>query len=336
MKAAVIHEHGGPGSIRIESAFPDPTPGPDDVVLRVRATSLNFHDIFTRNGMPGITIPMPCIMGLDFAGEIVALGSRVDGWKIGERVVVDPMDRVNYGGLLGEMWHGGMAEFCRVPACQLVRLPDEVSFESAAVLPVAYATAQRMLFTRGQIKAGEKVLILGASGGVGTACVLLAIMAGAEVTVCASSPEKLEKLGRLGAHHLINYSNVDFVKEVHRIYGKPHRRKYTEGVDVAVNFTGGETWVPALKTLHRNGRVLTCGATAGFAPVEDLRYVWSYELDIRGSNGWMREDIEGLVRSVADRRLVPLIDERFSLEQVNEAFERMEQRRSFGKLVIFP
>jgi alcohol dehydrogenase len=336
MKAAVINAHGGPGTITVDTAFPDPVPGPNDVIMRVRATSLNYHDIFTRSGMPGIKVPMPCIMGIDFAGEIVETGPDVKDWKTGDRVVVDPIDRVNFGGLLGEMWHGGMAEYCRVPVAHLVRMPEAVSFEAASVLPVAYGTARRMLFTRGQVKAGERVLILGASGGVGTACVLLANMVGAEVIACASSPEKLECLGRIGAKHLINYREQDFVKEVYRLFGKPHRRKYTEGVDVVVNYTGGDTWVPALKTLHRGGRILTCGATAGFAPQEDLRYVWSYELDVRGSNGWMREDIESLLEDVAAGRLAPLIEERRTLDEVNDAFRVMEERRVIGKVVITP
>ena len=132
MKAAVILEHGGPGCIAIDNDFPAPTPGPGDVVVKVGATSLNYHDIFTRRGMPGINVPMPCIMGLDFAGEISEIGGDVTDWKVGQRVLVDPVDRVGPGGLIGEMWHGGLAEFCSVPAHHLVALPDNVSFEQAA------------------------------------------------------------------------------------------------------------------------------------------------------------------------------------------------------------
>src|SRR5687768_18383551 len=119
MKAAVIYEHGGPGSITLESDFPDPSPGPDDVVVRVRATSLNYHDLFTRRGMPGIKVPMPCIMGIDFAGDIVETGANVREWTAGERVLIDPVDRVNNGGLIGEMSHGGLAEYCKVPTHHL-------------------------------------------------------------------------------------------------------------------------------------------------------------------------------------------------------------------------
>src|SRR5579863_5675670 len=291
MKAAVIYEHGGPGSIRYETSFPDPRPEPGDVIIRVGATSLNYHDIFTRRGMPGIKVPMPCIMGLDFAGEIVEVGATVQGWKTGDRVLVDTVDRVGPGGLIGEMWHGGLAEFARVPAHHLVRLPTDVTYADAACLPVAYGTALRMMCTIGKVKAGEKVLILGASGGVGTCCVQLAKLAGCEVIACAGSTDKLDRLKALGADVLIDYTKQDFVKAIYEKYGKPHRRKFSDGVDVVVNFTGGDSWVPGLRVLHRQGKVLTCGATAGFDPKEDLRFIWTFELQILGANGWMREEL---------------------------------------------
>ena len=336
MKAAVIHEHGGPGSIGIESNFPDPTPGPEDVVVRVGATSLNYHDIFTRRGMPGIKVPMPAIMGLDFAGEIVEVGAEVSDWRVGERVLIDPADRVGKGGLIGEMWHGGLAELCKVPTHHLVRLPDAVSYEAASCLPVAYGTALRMMYTIGEIQDGDKVLILGASGGVGTCCVQLAKSAGCEVIACASSESKLQRLKDLGADHGINYVEEDFAKWVYANFGKPHRRRFDAGLDVVVNFTGGDTWVPSLKVLHRQGKVLTCGATAGYDPKEDLRYIWSYELKILGANGWVREELERLIDMVAAGTLKPVIDRELPLEEVNEAFRMLEDREVFGKVVLKP
>ena len=259
---------------------------------------MNYHDIFTRRGMPGIKVPMPCIMGIDFAGEIAALGAGVRDWAIGDRVMMDPVDRVGGGGLIGEMRPGGLAEYCAVPTHNLVRLPADVLYELAACLPVAYGTALRMMVTIGQVKAGEKVLILGASGGVGTCCVQLAKLAGAEVIVCASSADKLARLKDLGADHGIDYSKEDFVKWVYsRVSASRIGAAFEGGVDVVVNFTGGDTWVPSLKTLHRQGRILTCGATAGFDPKEDLRFIWTFELNIRGSNGWMREDLTALCRT---------------------------------------
>ena len=336
MRAAVIYEHGGPGSIRYVPDFPDPVPVAGEVVVKVKATALNYHDIFTRRGMPGIKVPMPCIMGIDFAGVISALGPDVSGWAVGDRIMIDPVDRVSGGGLIGEVRHGGLAEYCAVPAHHLVRLPDNVSYETAACLPVAYGTALRMMGTIGQVKAGEKVLILGASGGVGTCCVQLAKLAGAEVVVCASSKEKLERLKQLGADHTIDYTSEDFVKWVYGKYGKPHRRSFTGGLDVVVNFTGGDTWVPSLKTLHRQGRILTCGATAGFDPKEDLRFIWTYELNIRGSNGWMREDLIALLDLVGSGKLKTIVDCELSLSDTNEAFRRLEERAVFGKVIVKP
>jgi NADPH:quinone reductase-like Zn-dependent oxidoreductase len=178
MKAVVLREHGA-GGLRYETDFPDPVPGAGDVVLRVRCGA-QLHDVFTRRGMPGIRIAMPAIMGLDVAGEIAAVGPDVSGWKVGDRVLGDPINRVE-GGLTGETVHGGLAEYCRLKAHQLVAIPDGIGFEAAAALPCAYGTARRMMFTNGRVTAGEKVLILGASGGVGVCCVQLAKLAGATV-----------------------------------------------------------------------------------------------------------------------------------------------------------
>src|SRR5207237_7926876 len=162
MKALVLREHGETG-LKLETDFPDPVPGPGDVVLRVRAAALNYHDVFTRRGMPGIKIPMPAIMGLDVAGEIAAVGPEVAGWKVGDRVLGDPINRVE-GGLTGETVHGGLAEYCRLRAHQLVRIPDGVSFEEADALPCAYGTARRMMHTNRHIACGEKVPLTGPSG----------------------------------------------------------------------------------------------------------------------------------------------------------------------------
>ncbi|SDV48040.1 zinc-binding dehydrogenase [Chitinasiproducens palmae] len=336
MKAAVIYEHGGAGSIQFESNFPDPKPAADEVVVKVGAASLNYHDVFTRNGMPGITVPLPVIMGLDFAGEIVEVGSAVTEWQVGDRVLIDPSDRKTFGGVIGEARHGGLAEYCAVPDHHLVRMPDDVTYEEAASLPVAYGTAYRMMVTIGKIQAGERVLILGASGGVGTCCVQLAKLAGAEVIAAASSQDKLDKLAALGADHLVDYKQHDFMKWVFEKFGKPHRRLYEKGVDVAVNFTGGDTWVKSLRTLHRGGRVLTCGATAGYDPKEDLRFVWSYELQILGSNGWARDDLHTLLDLVRQKKLKPTIDKTFQLTEVNQAFAQLEDRLVFGKVIVKP
>ncbi len=336
MRAMVIHEHGGLDRMVLEPHFPDPAPDAGDVIIRVRAASLNYHDVFTRRGMPGIRLKFPIIMGLDIAGEIAAIGPGVEGWSVGDRVVVDPIDRVN-GGLMGETMHGGLAELCRVKPHQLIRLPDSVSFEQAAALPCAYGTALRMMVRNGKVAAGEKVLILGASGGVGVCCVQLAKLAGAEVIACAGTEEKGERLKALGADHVILYTQVDMMEEVHRRFGKPGRRRgQPGGVDMVVNFTGGDTWVRSLRCLRIGGRLLTCGATAGYAPPEDIRYIWTFELEIKGSNGWEQPDILELLDLVQAGRIQALVDGVYKLEDAQEAMRRLEDRSVMGKIVVTP
>jgi len=337
MKALVLREHGGLDNLAFDPDFPDPEPGDGEVVVRVRATSLNYHDVFTRRGMPGITIPMPAIMGIDVAGEVAKIGPGVTGWKIGDRVVIDPVNRLGKG-LLGETSHGGLAELCRTQADQLVPLPDDISFEQAAALPIAYGTAYRMMITNGRIAAGETVLILGASGGVGVCCVMLAKSVGATVIACASTNEKCEKLRQIGADSTINYTDVDFLEYVHRTFGRPLRRGPGRGggVDVVVNYTGGDTWVRSLRCLRRGGRLLTCGATAGFDPAEDLRYVWTFELNICGSNSFQREDLVGLIGMVQRQELTAIIDKTYPLDQGREALAALEDRTVFGKVIVTP
>jgi alcohol dehydrogenase len=280
---------------------------------------------------------MPIILGIDVAGEVDAVGADVEGILVGQRVLVDPIDRVE-GGLLGETFDGGLAELVRVPAHMIVPLPDDISFADAAALPVAYGTAYRMMVARARIRPGEKVLVLGASGGVGTCCVQLAKQAGATVIACASSDEKLERLKRLGADIGLNYATTDWVAECHRRFGRARVfRKNEGGIDVVVNFTGGETWVPSLRVLRRDGRLLTCGATAGYDPAEDIRIIWTFELNIIGSNGWSREDVLALLELVRERKLKPALHpKRFSIENTVEAMRLLDDRKVFGKIVIEP
>jgi alcohol dehydrogenase len=336
MRAFVLREHGA-GGARFEADFPDPEPGEGDVVVRVRATALNYHDVFTRRGMPGIRIAMPAIMGLDVAGEIAALGPGVSQWRVGDRVVGDPINRVE-GGLVGETVHGGLAEYCRLRAHQLVRIPDGVTFEQAAALPCAYGTARRMMFTNGHVASGEKVLILGASGGVGVCCVQLAKAAGAIVIAATSSDEKAARLRALGADHIVNYAESDFVGQIYEMFGKPARRGAgsDKGVDVVVNYTGGDTWTKSLRVLKVGGRLLTCGATAGYDPKEDIRFIWTFELQVLGSNGWARDDITALLDMVASGELKAVIDESFPLERAADALARLEDRQVFGKVIVAP
>lgn len=337
MRAVCLREQGSIDCLTLEEDYPDPVAGEGQVVIRVRATSLNYHDVFTCNGMPGIKIPMPMIIGLDIAGEIAELGTVVDGWSVGDRVLINPLDPLEpQKGLMGEMIPGGTAELCAVDATRLIAMPDGVTFEQAASLPVAYGTAHRMMFTHGGLKEGEKVLILGASGGVGSCCVLLSKLVGAEVVACGSTQDKLEALKAWGADHVINYKEQDFAKAIWELYTKPHRRTFSGGVNMVVNFTGGDTWVPSLKALQRGGRMMTCGATAGFDPKTDLRYIWTFELKIMGSNSWAPEDLTALMDLIQEGRLKPIIDTVLPLEETKEGVRMLRDREVIGKIVITP
>ncbi len=334
MRALVLRRHGGFDNLDFVRDYPKPQASEGHVLVRVRAASFNYHDVFTLRGMPGIKVPLPVIPGLDMAGEIAELGAGVAGWKIGDRVLINPVHKKR--GLLGEMLDGGMAEFCLVAADQLLAMPAAVSFEDAAALPVAYGTAHRMLITHDTVKPGERVLILGASGGVGTGCVMLAKMLGAQVIACAGSEENMRRLRELGADEVIDYRRVDFSKWAIERYGKPQRRSYEGGVDAVINFTGGDTWQPSLKCLKRGGKLLVCGATAGHDPVEDLRYVWTFELKIIGSNSFYDEDLAALLRLVAEGRIKPVIDQVLPLERAAEGLRRVADRDVIGKIVVAP
>ncbi|WP_218599032.1 zinc-binding dehydrogenase [Pollutimonas bauzanensis] len=334
MKALVLNAHGDFDQLSLVADKPVPEVTAGHVLIRVRASSFNYHDVFTVKGMPGIKVPLPVVIGLDLAGEIAEIGAGVAGWKVGDRVLVNPLNKQK--GLMGEMLDGGMAEYCLVTAEQLIAMPEKVTFEQAAALPVAYGTAHRMLITHKTVKAGDKVLILGASGGVGTAAVVLAKLLGAEVIACASGAEKTARLKQAGADHVVDYKETDFSKWAIQTYGKPQRRNYEGGVDVVVNFTGGDTWVPSLKCIKRGGTLLVCGATAGHDPKEDLRYVWSFEINIKGSNSFYDEDLKALLALIDEGRIAPIIDKVLPLEQAAQGLRSLADRTVLGKVVVAP
>jgi len=334
MKALVLEKHGTLEDLKVVSDYPVPQAVEGHVVIRVRASSFNYHDVFTVKGMPGIKVPFPVIIGLDMAGEVSEVGPGVSKWKAGDRVLVNPLNKKK--GLMGEMLDGGMAEYCLVAADQLVAMPDGVSFEDAASLPVAYGTAHRMLITHNTVKKGDRVLVLGASGGVGTGCVVLAKLLGAEVIACASSEDKMRRLKELGADEVVDYSKTDWSKWAIEKYGKPQRRSYEGGVDVVVNFTGGDTWVPSLRCLKRGGKVLVCGATAGYDPKEDLRYIWSFELQVIGSNSFYDDNLAALMELIKEGKIKPVVDKVLPLEEAAEGLRLIQDREIFGKVVVTP
>ncbi len=334
LKAIVFAEHGDLGVLEYTD-IETPEPGPGEVRIAVEACSLNYHDVFTRRGMDGIKTPLPMIPGCDAAGTVDAIGEGVTGWSAGDRVLVDPVQWSDSGRItmIGDTRWGAYAQYVVVDARQLITLPDAVSAVDASCLPVAYGTAHRMMFTRGQVSAGETVFVLGASGGVGTCCVLLAKMAGAHVVAAAGSAEKCAALEALGADETVDYSTTDIARFTKERTGSLFSGG---GWDVVINFTGGDTWPQTLRMVKMGGRLLTCGATAGFDPATDIRFIWTAEMDIRGSNGWKREDLEALLDMVADGRLKPVVDKVMPLEEGAEAMRLLEDRQFFGKIVIAP
>lgn len=325
MKAALIIERGGP-ECRVVADHPEPTPGPGEVVVRVRACGLNHLDVFVRRGVAGKHLPLPHVSGGDIAGEVHALGEGVSGIEIGQRVLVDPLIDNK---ALGEDLPGGLAEYALAPAANMIPLPDDVSFEQAAALPIAYGTALRMLLTRGRLQAGETIGILGASGGVGVACVQIAKLVGCRVIACAGSQEKLDRLKELGADVLINYREEDFSKRIWQETGK-------QGVDMMVDYTGADTWEGSVRATKVGGRIVTCGATSGYDVSMFLPYVWVREIDILGSNAWTRFDLEQLISWIREGKLEPVIDRVLPLEEVGEAERLLEDREVFGKVLVRP
>lgn len=332
MRAIVFNEHGPVENLH-EADVAMPTISPNQCLLQVKAVSLNGFDPMVMRGIPGLRTPLPMIPGADIAAEIVEMGGAVDGknFTLGQRVAVNPS---NDQGMMGETLRGGLCELMAVEADQLLPVPDAVSDHHAACLPTAYATAHRMLFTRGEIQSGEKVLILGASGGVGTCCIQLAAMAGCEVIAVTSSAAKADKLKEIGADHVVDTSTSSYVDFIVETFGKPRTRGVSGGVDVCVNYSGGSHWAESFKTVRRGGRILTCGATGGYDPKTDIRYIWSFEHTILGSNGWERSDHQQMLELIRQGRLEPVIDRIIPMSGIVSAMRDLQDRKVIGKVVL--
>ena len=344
MRAMVIHRHGGPEVLTLEPSWPDPVPGPGEIVVRVKACALNPLDIFTREGMPGEPTPLPHITGGDIAGVVAARGPGVERPALGDRVVLNP----NWGcgaceycrdgdtpkcirtHMLGEMDPGGLAEYVKIPASQAIPLPDGYPFEAAACLPITFGTAWRMLVTHARVRPGEDVLVHGAVGGVGLAAIQIAKLQGARVFATASSEVKLARARDLGADVLIDYvKDGEWDVTVRRLTGK-------RGVDVIVETVGEATWERSIRALGKGGRLVVSGATSGPIGPTDLRYLFRREHTIQGSNGWTHNDVLTLTRLAFEGKLRPVIDRVLPLERAAEGEVAMERREVIGKVVITP
>lgn len=327
MLAAVVRSHGGPDNLRPETVD-RPAPGPDEVLVRVAACAINHLDIFVRRGMPGLSVPLPHTSGGDIAGWVDGLGSGVDGIEPGSAVFVDPSVE---GGAIGETLPGGLAEYVVVPASSVVPVPDAdlARLVEIAALPIAYGTAQRMLFDRARLARGETLVVVGASGGVGVASIQLAKRAGARVIACTSSAAKARRCKDIGADVAVVAEDGAFGGPVWEATGR-------RGADVVVDYSGAVTWPQSLRCVRPGGRLVTCGATSGYDAVTDLRYVWTRQIDILGSDGWSREGLVELVRLVTAGELAPVLHAVLPLSRVREAIAELEERRAFGKIVVLP
>ncbi len=324
MWAAVIEAHGGPERL-VYRQVEAPSPAPSEVLVRVRFCALNALDYFVRRGVPGIRVGLPHVGGGDIVGRVEVLGPGVEpAWR-GQLVLVDPLVE---GAALGESRWGGLAELVAVPAANLIPLrPEPEHPERYAALPIAYGTAHRMLHGRARLRAGETLAVLGATGGVGVACLQLGRLAGATTIACSSSREKLERLARLGADHLVDTSRRDFSAQVWELTGR-------RGADVVVDYLGRDTLAGSVRCTRAGGRVVVCGASSGAEASIDLRYLWVRELSLLGSDGWRREDLDALCELVREGRLDPLVDSVFPLSEAARALARVEDRLALGKVVV--
>ena len=340
MRAAVIRGHGGPEVVEI-CELPTPEPGPGQVRLRVYATALNHLDLWVRRGIPGVPPAFPHVGGCDIAGTIDALGPGVEGWEVGQRVVVNPQlscGRCRYClrgqdnlclqfAIVGEHTWGGMAEYVLVPAANLEPIPEGFSFEEAVACALVFPTAWRMLLTGARLQPGETVLVLGAGGGVNTAAIQIAKLLGCEVWVTAGSEEKMRRARELGADWVLSYRDPDWSR---RVWERTDKR----GVDVIVDNVGQATWATSLRLLAREGRLVTVGATTGPIGETDIRYVFWRQLRIIGSTMANRAEFMDVFRLIWRRQLRPVIDRVLPLEEARRAHEILERGEQFGKIVL--
>lgn len=341
MRAAVFSDFGGPDVVGIRK-MPIPEPGAGEVRIKVEAAAMNHLDLWVRRGLP-IETPMPHIGGSDFAGTVEAVGPGAESVPIGTRVVVDPSLRYDwYDGqdrgpcfdeppfqLIGEHTQGGFAEYAVVPAENLLEVPADFPFTEAAAAGLVFVTAWRALITRGELKAGERVLITGASGGVGTAAIQIAARAGAEVYAVTQGADKVRLCAELGATVVYDRNEVSFSREVWRDTGK-------KGVHLVFDTVGESVWPDCLRALAPLGRLVTSGATTGSRGTTEIRLVFWKQLSILGSTMGSPTEFRRVMRLVFDGALNAVIQEVIPLGEAARAHALLESGEVFGKVVLVP
>ena len=340
MNSAHLTAHGGPEVLSIGEIADARRPGAGEVRVRVRAAALNHLDLFVRGGLPGVTLAFPHPVCADGAGEVESIGDGVTRVAVGDRVLVQPglfcgrCESCLAGeqsccatfGLVGEHAPGTAAELITLPERNIHPIPEGLSFEEAAAFPLAYLTAWRLVVGRGGVRPGETVLIHGIGGGVAIAALQICRLAGARVIVTSSSAEKLARAAELGAEHGIRYRDVDVGKEIQKLTGK-------RGVDLVVDSVGEPTWMTSLKCAAKGGRIVTCGATGGPNPKEEIRLIFWKQLSILGSTMSNEREFAALLSAVR-AGLRPVIDRVFPLAEAREAFDRLEKGEQMGKIVL--
>lgn len=341
MRAAIFHEHGGPEVVRIEQVQ-RPRPARGEVLVQVRASAMNHLDLWVRRGIP-IETTMPHIGGSDIAGVVAEVGDGVDAARVGERVVVNPSlwcgrcwacargqeSMCVRFRILGEHTDGGFAEFAAAQADHVYRIPDAMSFQEAAAIPISYMTAWRALVTRAALRPGEDVLVIGASGGTALAAVQIARLMGARVFAVTKGAEKVQRLRELGADVVYDREETDWSKAV---FKDTDRR----GVDVVVENVGAPTWAGSVRALANGGRLVTYGGTAGPKVELDVRGVFWKQIQVIGTTMASRGEFEDLLRVVFAGRLQPVIDTVLPLDDARAAHERLEAGGQVGKIVLVP
>jgi NADPH:quinone reductase-like Zn-dependent oxidoreductase len=340
MKAVRIHQFGGPEVLTYEDV-PDAKPRKDQVLIRVRACSMNHLDIFVRGGLPGVNLPH--IMGSDIAGEIVELGEYVTDLKVGQRVLIAPMHFCNHcakcvAGLQNQCRHftvlgngvdGGNCELFAAPRVNVIPIPDTLDFNQAASVPLVFVTAWHMLTGRAAIRPGQTVLVLGANSGVGIAAIQIAKLFHARVIATAGDDRKMERARELGADFVINHYQQKISQEVRKITN-------SEGADIVIEHVGKATWEETVRSLKAGGTLATCGATTGPKVDLDLRFLFSRQLALLGSYMGTMSELHEVLGHVFAGRLKPVIDRTFPLKEIRAAHEYLEKSQMFGKIVLNP
>lgn len=342
MRAIIFRQHSPEFNYELVEDHPIPIIGPDDVLLRVRYSALNRLDDFVRRGWKGLSLDLPHIPGSDFAGEIAAVGERVSDWRVGQRVSGNPTlfcGRCRYCqrgdhhlcltfGIIGEHVPGACAEYMRIPARNLVAVPDGFDLRLAAASSLVYLTAWRSLIEDGGLRPGESVLVVGAGGGVNIASVQLAKLAGATMWVVASDADKAQKMLALGADWVHDRSDdPDWGRAVWLKSNK-------QGIDVVVDNVGAATWESSLRCLSRQGRLLTVGGTSGYKAETLVNLVFGRQLRIIGSTMGSMKDCLSVSDLIFGGKIAPVVDSVYPLASYPDALRRMLSDAQFGKIVI--